>query len=529
MEVDMSESLRLTHFAPDTANGSDLAERVDRLSIRLGYKVRVLRSPEVEQSDFLLACYREAVVVADCTIEPDRGSTIYPVLTAQPMGLDHILVVGRSYLPLNVRGLREGGAPAYPQNFTNRQIEAWLEPQLIDLRTQIAEGRHYPRVSIGQVTDLPDHMADVHKMMDTSLTVDRKRRRAAGQVFVSYRSHWYDKGAAKFAERVTRDGLPAAGVGPRPTKIIPPGELVHETEALSPMRRWMLVGLLDDLLRESAEMWVYWRDDPSDTGRSYPQSWWTIAELVSAAYINQAGRTDGRSEGVRLRVYDADRDELRDVPPALQLWLTEQQIRRFARVSANTRPDTMGPENVFRGGQLQAVFDAGLGEHFTELASQFLTNPTMRGLLENMLPPMPPGEKEEMLRATLQMMTDPAKRKEYMDDEIHTPEFWSTPSVQLGPTPAYRPESGIDVDAFLGVPMAERISHTQEQLAVAAANGSVIEVSNACHPIKAQYRVREQPPRYLWRAIRMGIDTGPHAPGLEVLPTYTLEVARTAG
>jgi FixJ family two-component response regulator len=522
----MCGPFRLTHFAPVSAGGSDLADRVRRLGTRLGYEVRVLRATEAEQADFLLACVRDAAVVADCTIELGRGLSIYPVLTAQPNVLDHILVVGRSYLPLNVRGLREGGAPAYPQTFANHQIEAWLEPQLIDLRNQIAENRD-SRVSIRRVEELSDRMSEVYRMMDASLT--RKRKRAARQVFLSYRSCWFDQGAREFAERVTRDGLTAAEEGPRPVKIVPPGVLVHETEALSPMRRWMLVGLLDDMIRDSDEIWVYWRGDPKDNPRSYPQSWWTIGELVSAAYINQAGRTDGRSEGVRVRLYDADRDELRDLPPDLRIRLSEEQIGRFARVLSNTRPDTMGPENVFRGGQLQMLYDLGLGEDFTEFANQFLTNPMMRGLLEQMLPPMPPGEKEEMLRATVEIMTDPAQRKRYMDDEIHKPEFWSTASVQLGPTPAYHRERGIDVDTFLHVPMAELIPYTQEQLATTAANGSVIEVSNALHPTKASYRVLEQPARYLWRAVRMGIDTGPDAPGLEVLPTYKLEEVGSAG
>jgi len=67
------QPFQLTHFAPDTLVGSDLADRVRRLGARLGYEVRVLRSTEAEQADFLVACLRDTAIVADLRSSRIKG------------------------------------------------------------------------------------------------------------------------------------------------------------------------------------------------------------------------------------------------------------------------------------------------------------------------------------------------------------------------------------------------------------------------------------------------------------------------
>lgn len=519
----MREPLRLTHFAPRTIPGEELANRVSQFGKNLGYEVQVLHAANSTQADFCFACLRDAAVIVDGSIDLDIEKTVYPVLTAQHNIFDHVLVVSRSYLPLNVRSLRGGGAPDYPRVFTNDRIEAWLTCQLAELRQQVERGQHYQRLPIQKVEDLVDRQVDIRRMMDASFDIDRARRINADQIFISYRSYWFDKGAAAFAERLVENGFAAAGVGPRPVKIVPPGSVVHETEALTPMRRWMLVGLIEDLVRDSSELWLYWRDDPANPGRSYPQSWWTIAELVCVENINLAQLLDEKSPRaprIKVRVYNADRDELHDLPPDLQVRLSERQFKRLARILSNTRPDSMGPENPLRSGLLKSLFDAGQGEDYLKAMKQFL--PMLRQMMEGMFPP---DHVQNMFQAFQEMISDPSKFREYMNDEVHTAEFWAGLSVQLGPTSAYRPGVGIDVDTFLDTPMSERISQNEDQLASAATNNSVIQVANSCTQGTMRHVVREQPPRYLWRATRMGVDTGVHAPGLEVLPTYTLENA----
>src|SRR4051794_34966847 len=84
---------------------------------------------EASQSDFIKACAWDDAVFADATIEPD-GAHQYAIFSAQPMGMDHVLIGSRTYLPLNFYGLREGGAPHYPSVYLNFEIVRWLRTEL---------------------------------------------------------------------------------------------------------------------------------------------------------------------------------------------------------------------------------------------------------------------------------------------------------------------------------------------------------------------------------------------------------------
>ena len=80
-------------------------------------------------------------------------------------------------------------------------------------------------------------------------------------------------------------------------KVLPPGSLCDDYEAHTPMRRWMLVGLLEDHIRSVDEVWVYYND-------IYTNSWWTLAEMVMVAYINH---DRAEKDKVKLLIYDASK------------------------------------------------------------------------------------------------------------------------------------------------------------------------------------------------------------------------------
>ena len=170
-----------------------------------------------------------------------------------------------------------------------------------------------------------------------SLALRERQNRNKTQVMISYRSSCSME-VEKFRKEVESQGKVKI-------KVLPPGSLCGDYEAHTPMRRWMLVGLLDDHIREVGEVWIYYND-------IYANSWWTLAELVMVANINY---DRDESNKIKIKVYDAQDKRFlseKEFPMFVKVVLDSDQHRRLARLLSNTRPDTMGPENIENINQL---------------------------------------------------------------------------------------------------------------------------------------------------------------------------------
>ena len=102
-----------------------------------------------------------------------------------------------------------------------------------------------------------------------------------------------------------------------------------------------VAGLLEDHIRCVNEVWVFYNN-------IYPNSWWTLAEMVMVAYINY-DRAD--KDKIKVLVYDAVKRRFinegeKDYPHFLHITLSKSQYQKLARYLSNTRPDTMGPETL---------------------------------------------------------------------------------------------------------------------------------------------------------------------------------------
>ena len=91
----------------------------------------------------------------------------------------------------------------------------------------------------------------------------------------------------------------------------------------------MIVSILRDRLAAADEIWVY--ETPS-----YYNSWWTLAELLTAAYLR----------GSQVRLYNPATDQVCDAPEDYLPRLSKAQRKRAARWFANCTPDEMGPESA---------------------------------------------------------------------------------------------------------------------------------------------------------------------------------------
>ena len=294
-------------------------------------------------------------------------------------------------------------------------------------------------------------------------------------------------------------------------KMLPPGSLCGDYEAHTPMRRWMLVGLLDDNIREVNEVWVYYND-------IYANSWWTPAELVMVANINYDRNEDDK---IKIKVYDSKGKRFlteKEYPEFIKVSLDTDQHRRLARLLSNTRPDTMGPENIENINQLKQIVP------IMRNMSKFLRNrlvKQMRPLLEQGVPTsIPKEQQEEMIQDLVKMYSDPDELERYVNDEVFQDVFWKNISYQTEErTPAL--VSGIvNLNVFMDVPMVEDTGLSEEELKVAAKNGTLITLTSSTGT--KRYRVEKGITRYLWLATRMGQATVKDAPGLEVIQTYNL-------
>lgn len=490
--------MTLSYFTGE--KNSENFEQIVHLAEELGYSVQVYESKESSQFDFLQAVYRDTATIVDATIPDDLNlSTVYPILTAHINILDHILVFsdkkyedGSYILPLNIT----------PQRIrTDKDFLSWLRAQLEDLK----EHQYYDRFEIESIEALASYKERMEQVIADSLALRERKKSGNTQVMISYRNSGNQE-VAQFRQEIEAQGKIEI-------KVLPPGSLCGDYEAHTPMRRWMLAGLLDDHIREVDEVWIYYND-------IYANSWWTLAELVMVANINYE-----RNEGdkIKIKVYDAKEERFlteKEYPEFVKVSLNSDQHRRLARLLSNTRPDTMGPENIENINQLKQIVP------IMRNMPKFLRNrlvKQMRPLLEQGVPTsIPKEQQDEMIQDFVKMYSDPDELERYVNDEVFQDVFWKNISYQTEERTPALVNGIVNPNVFMDVPMTEETGLCEEELKDAAYNGTIISLTSSTGLKK--YRVEKGITRYLWLATRMGRPTVKDAPGLEVIQTYNLIV-----
>ncbi len=479
---------------------SESFEQIINLAKELGYSVRVYESKEANQFDFLQAVYRDTATIMDATIPDDlTQATVYPLLTAHVNILDHILVFSdRQY---------EDGSQILPLNITSQRVRTsrdkdlliWLRVQLEDLK----EHQYYDRFEIESIEALASYKERMEQAIVDSLALRERKKGSKTRVMISYRN--------SCSEEVEHFRKEIEAQGKVEIKVLSPGSLCGDYEAHTPMRRWMLVGLLDDHIREVNEVWVYYND-------IYASSWWTLAELVMVANINYD--REG-SDKIKIKVYDSKAKRFlseKEYPEFVKVSLNSNQHRRLARLLSNTRPDTMGPENIENINQLKQIVP------IMRNMPKFLRNrlvKQIRPLLEQGVPTSIPKEQQEkMIQDLLKMYSDPDELERYVNDEVFQDVFWKNISYQTEERTPALVNGIVNPNVFMDVPMAERTGLSKEELKNATDNGTLISLTSSTG-VK-NYRVEKGTTRYLWLATRMGQPIVKDAPGLEMIQTYNL-------
>jgi hypothetical protein len=516
----------LAMFASSSEEGLRLARAVEALAREYGLEPRIVRP---EPGLFFEAIFTAQVVVIDGSLEQENVE-LYRAASVVLSPFDHVLVVGRTYLPLNFVAQRKGGAPPYPYPFTtladgspipyltplawrsnplvdweNDPVDEWIaanemqddpagewsnEAILRWLRIQIPDALTDPGPRLDP-PQLKEMLASgdsfvMRPIYDHALQKIRRERKAA---FISYRGR--DFGKALRLGRKIREGFHEP---PKPAIVIKPGALALQTEMLTEVRRWMIMGLLDDELRRSDELWIVESAD-------YRGSWWTTAELYAAEYVAE---TPG--ERLRIRIWNPETGEVRDGEmPEYRIDLSDAHRKRMARVLSNTRPDQLSPESRVAMRMLRWGYRLGLG---------WLVNRKMKSFSEQHQPMLQNSLPEKLANdVDISPILQKNAMREYVNDRVFRDEFWDDLYIEPqrigGSVADYRPSP----EAFINSPEKEMIRIPGAEAAAAVARGR--RAVGKIGKTKYELTLVSGPPRYFWRPVRVGI------PGdLIPVPTY---------
>lgn len=498
---------KLSIFSPSIEKAKALAFRIKDKCNNIKFEIKVYSATEVSQLEFLMAIHNDDAVIVDCTIPTDlKQPSVYPLLTAQINMLDHILVYSDEYyvdkdkdgyyvpiLPLNITPQRE-------YRSKNKDVVQWLIEQLLDIQ----EHSYYQRLNIKDLDSMIQCRMEMEQMLMESQKLHDSKTTGKTRIMISYRNSCSQE-VEEFRKKIEAEGDVEI-------KVLPPGSLCGDYEAHTPMRRWMLVGLLDDCIRNVDQVWIYYND-------IYTNSWWTIAELMMVANINY-DRDDNHK--ITIRVYDATEkcflleSEFPDF--VKKITLSPEEHRRLARLLSNTRPDTMGPENLENINQLRQIVP--IMRNMPKFMCDRLSK-QMRPILEQGVPKSIPKEQQEgMIQDLVKMYSDPDELERYVNDEVFQDVFWNNISYQTEPCTSAVVNGMVNSMNFMNAPMNENTGMTEKEFAAAVENNEPI-VLEASTGLK-KYRVEAGIKRYLWLATRMGKPTVKDAPGIEVIQTYNL-------
>lgn len=473
----------LAFFPAPTADGEALCPLVQAVAEEHGL---VFHLPERSRDAYASACFNDDVVVVDAT--PGRpGEHNYH--EAMPLPFNHVLVVSRRRLPLNVTGLRTqiadtDGRPHYgapitpvrrldgtfgPARLTNDELATWLDLQLAALRTM---GR-IPRPREGVIKQF--------RGLRPAIEAEEEDRGRTGQIFISFRAQRGPQGERATLERLERLGaeLRASADPVATVRFFPPGAI--SGELMPAMRYWNVAATIDRYIAPATRMVV-------DLRHGYRNSWWTQLELLTLVYRRYA---DGRDDLPRLEAVTDDSLALGPLPDGLLPTMDDTQRRRMARWYSNADPGEMSIEGTVAQ---RLIPDRG--------SRIPLAGPWLKRRLE---------------------------RSEWFSDPVWTDAWWLDPILDCSRCRALDPLAGADLVDHLLYHKGPWITRLTVAEAEAAADTGEVR----CRSCRARYRIqRSEDPNLVFGPIINGNPTGrlfaesfgldTDDPNLVTLPTFQI-------
>ncbi len=510
-------------FFPEYRKGSHFEEKIIESLSTMNVETEIVYVKKnvnpLQQQQFLYASHVADVVIVDCTIPKDKkNGGVYPALTAQINFLNHIIVVSETSLPLNITPFRR----VAPDDDKTLELQDLVNKLSDSVSSSLIEDTYQRLPAEDFLKDMLKFQGDMEKMMGISLQARQRKNLDKTPVMISYRNS-HSEEVEKFKGIITDDS--DTGKAKRielglydnyDIKVLPPASLCGQYEAHTPMRRWMLVGLLEDHIRDVKEVWVYESRDPKGQ-IDYSNSWWTIAEMIMVANINY-----DRAEKIKVRVFNPTINSFYESTPEKYLVeLSDEQHKKLARYLSNTRPDTMGPETLDQVRQLTQIADFLRSKLVPKvLKDQMLEN--MRANFELAVPSsMSAEERKEMVDNMMSLYSSPDEIDKYVRDDVFQEPFWNDISYQTSETTPCFKDDRINVDIFMSIPMDELTEYKIEDFKKASKrNDRTMSINGQAFKIE-----KAETDRYLWLATRMGKPTikEDNAPGIECIPIFNVK------
>ena len=277
------------------------------VDIKRSIKIKVYDQSKfaVTVNDCILSCCKDDLVIFDASIEGDNHEiNNYRLANALQSSLEHVLVVSRTYLPLNIYTYKKGGFPSYKQqSLSNESILRWLENELSRIDFHLLRDRNTK--GIKNVVNYLKAIKTEHDLIRASET----------SVFISFRTKYaqleenseYKYSVSELARRIETGCYGE----PRTVKYLDNGSLVFNTELLTQWKAWQLLCIIDkEYISYCDEMWIYASDD-------YLNSWWTMGEQILFSYLvhQKIDKRPSPCAPKKLMVYYPKEDRVEEIKP----------------------------------------------------------------------------------------------------------------------------------------------------------------------------------------------------------------------
>ena len=184
--VELLNSILETFFHDALGHSYEKENCVCYVDIKRSIKIKVYDQTKymVTVNDCILSCYQDDLVVFDASIEGENHEyNNYRLANALQSPLEHVLVISRTYLPLNIYTYKNGGFPSYKQqNLSNEDILRWLGNELSQIDFHLF--RDYKTKGIKNIV----------KCQKNSKTKHDSTMAAETSVFISCRKRYTQKG-----------------------------------------------------------------------------------------------------------------------------------------------------------------------------------------------------------------------------------------------------------------------------------------------------------------------------------------------
>lgn len=277
------------------------------VDIKKSIKIKVYDQSKyaVTVNDCILSCYKDDLVIFDASIEGDNHEiNNYRLANALQSPLEHVLVVSRTYLPLNIYTYKTGGFPSYKQqSLSNESILKWLESELSRIDFHILRDRSTKGIK------------NVVNYLKASKAEHDSIRATETSVFISFRTKYaqleenseYKYSVSELARRIETGCYGE----PRTVKYLDNGSLVFNTELLTQWKAWQLLCIIDkEYISYCDEMWIYASDD-------YLNSWWTMGEQILFSYLvyQKIDKRPSPCAPKKLMAYYPKEDRVEEIKP----------------------------------------------------------------------------------------------------------------------------------------------------------------------------------------------------------------------